>query len=293
LTIAGFYLSPEGIVFGADSTSSTPVESGLHYFDFNQKVFEIGTDNTLGMLTWGLGGLWPTSYRTLLALLGDNLAANPATSVMDVAQRWIDRFWSAYTANDLFKHFSQLHAKTAYNPAAAAPDPGARTKEEEDMYLNLHSGLRVGFCIGGYVMPNRVPQAAHMDFDPLAGKPVPTLWEKETTQWWGTPNIIDRLTRGADSNLVRDIMSSGKWDGTEADLLSVIADQRLRHGTLPIRDAIDYVHTCIQCTIKAMKFSNLSQICGGPIEIAVITTDRKFRWVRHKPWDAAITDGGL
>jgi len=58
-----------------------------------------------------------------------------------------------------------------------------------------------------------------------------------------------------------------------------------------MRDAIDYVHSAIYCTIKAMKFSTGAQVCGGPIEIAVITSDRKFRWVRHKPWDAAIEDG--
>ncbi len=69
------------------------------------------------------------------------------------------------------------------------------------------------------------------------------------------------------------------------------ASHRLEHPTLPIRDAIDFVHACIQSTIKAHKFSNLSQICGGPIEIAVIRTDRRFRWVRHKNWDAAIMEG--
>jgi hypothetical protein len=28
--------------------------------------------------------------------------------------------------------------------------------------------------------------------------------------------------------------------------------------------------------------------CGGPIEIAVISTDRRFRWVRHKNFGAAL-----
>jgi hypothetical protein len=60
---------------------------------------------------------------------------------------------------------------------------------------------------------------------------------------------------------------------------------------LPIREAIDFVHACVSSTIKAMKFSSLAQICGGPIEIAVITTDRRFRWVRHKDWDVAIAEG--
>ncbi len=46
-------------------------------------------------------------------------------------------------------------------------------------------------------------------------------------------------------------------------------------------------------TIKTMKFSHMAPVCGGPVEIAVVTTDRKFRWVRHKKFDAAIGEGGL
>ena len=35
-------------------------------------------------------------------------------------------------------------------------------------------------------------------------------------------------------------------------------------------------------TIKTMKFSHMAPVCGGPVEIAVVTTDRKFRWVRQR-----------
>jgi hypothetical protein len=42
-----------------------------------------------------------------------------------------------------------------------------------------------------------------------------------------------------------------------------------------------------------MKFSHMAPVCGGPVEVAVITTDRRFRWVRHKRFDAAIEEGGL
>jgi len=88
-------------------------------------------------------------------------------------------------------------------------------------------------------------------------------------------------------------VSSGKWNGSRVDLDAIIAKFALQHAILPIRDAIDFVHSCIHSTIKALKFSQLSQSCGGPIEIAVITMDRTFRWVRHKQFDAAIMDGAL
>jgi RND family efflux transporter MFP subunit len=61
----------------------------------------------------------------------------------------------------------------------------------------------------------------------------------------------------------------------------------------PLREVVDFVHTCVHSTIKALKFSHFQQICGGPVELAVISTDRNFRWVRHKEWTAAVIDGGL
>jgi hypothetical protein len=103
--------------------------------------------------------------------------------------------------------------------------------------------------------------------------------------------MIKRLIFGCDDVLKDSILQSGKWTGTSADLDALIAQVALLHPTIPKRDAIDFVHACIVSTIKALKFSSLSQICGGPVEIAVITCDRKFRWVRHKAWDAAIVEG--
>ena len=109
----------------------------------------------------------------------------------------------------------------------------------------------------------------------------------------GAPNMIGRLLTGVDEAVKADILTSGKWVGSAQDLDVLLAKHRLDHPIVPIRDAVDFIHSCISSTIKAFKFSNLSQICGGPIELAVITSDRSFRWVRHKEWDSAITEGGL
>jgi hypothetical protein len=57
---------------------------------------------------------------------------------------------------------------------------------------------------------------------------------------------------------------------------------------LPIREAIDFVHTYLHITVKAFKFRFGPPICGGPIEISFISTDRKFRWVLHKDFARAI-----
>lgn len=293
MTIAVCYLSPEGVVFGADSTASVMVpEGGFHYFNNNQKLFEIGESSSLGAVTWGLASLGHLSHRRALAMLADSLDANHAADLADVTNRWIAQFWADYiavAAHDIAL-CQALHAKPAFG---ALPPPGARTEDEEKLYRQLRLGLVVGFCLGGCLKSDRIPGAFEVIFDPLQGPPKPTPIPAGSVRCWGTPKIFDRLINAADGDLKQSILNSGNWIGTEADLNALVAQHALAHPTLPIRDAIDFVHACISSTIKALKFSRYSQTCGGPIEIAVITTDRPFRWVRHKDWDVAIMEGNL
>jgi hypothetical protein len=300
VTIAACYVSPEGIVLGADSTSTYSGQSGAHYYNHAQKLFELSNDpetGTLGAVTWGLGGLQVSSHRTLLSRLSDDLIKNPPKSVSDVADRWSALFWAAYSdpkspIAPLVAHCKALGAKKKHDTTAAA-DPKMRSQAEETAFNELSKQLLAGFCIGGYVSPDRTPSAYEIVFKPdLTAKPTPSQ-RAFGAGFWGAPNMIQRLIMGGDDGLKGSLLNSGKWTGTRAELDTLFLQHALAHPIVPIRDAIDFVHACIYSTIKAFKFSNLSQICGGPIEIAVITTDRPFRWVRHKEWDAAIADGGL
>jgi hypothetical protein len=299
MTIAACYLSPEGLVFGADSTSSVLMQSGpgtvaFHFYNHNQKVFQIGEKSTLGVVTWGLGGLGTLSHRTLLAQLADDLQAKPPATMADVANRWATLFWGAYTTqlkNEL-AIFKALQAKLPFDPAAATPAPNSRSKQEEDQFQSWARDLVVGFCLGGYVMPSRKPEAFTVTIAPnLSVAPTPMQVQNGGIQWFGVPNLINRLMNGYDLNIIPAILATRKWQGTQQELTDLMDQHRLAHAILPIRDAIDYVFTSIYSTIKAMKFSSLAQVCGGPIELAVITTDREFRWVRHKAWDSAINEG--
>ncbi|MGF6309793.1 hypothetical protein ABIB82_004210 [Bradyrhizobium sp. i1.8.4] len=294
MTIASCYLSPEGVVLGADSTSTYFTASGPHYFNHGQKLFEIGVDSTLGIVTWGLGGLAVSSHRMLVAALADDLRKKKAASVAEVATRWCQQFWKAYSnamSNDIAQceALSKLHP---YDPLSVPPKSNSRTKDQETQFIRLRNMLRVGFCLGGHVLPDRTPHAFQTLFDALDGQPpTPTEIPMGKHRFWGVPNMSARLLNGYDDNLRKAILSSGKWVGTEADLDNVLKKQSLTHPPAPMRDAVDFTYSCILSTIKALKFSEYAQTCGGPIEIAVITVDRPFRWVRHKEWDAAITEG--
>jgi hypothetical protein len=296
MTIAMCYMSPEGIVLGADSTSSVVTSDGhFHFFNHNQKLFEIGIDSTLAALTWGLGSLSTVSHRTLLGRLADDLNQTKPSHMQDVITRWTDLFWAAYSTDPdlliLNTECQTLGVKSAFDSTVSPANPLARTEAEEKRYNDLTHILYVGFCLAGYVLPNRTPDAYYVNFEAIKPKPVPVQIPLHAYGFWGAPNMAKRLIWGFDEELEKSITDSNMWTGSTADLRSILEKRRLTHAVLPIRDAVDFVHTCIYSTIKAMKFSQNAQICGGPIELAVLTTDRPFRWVRHKDWDAAIMEG--
>jgi hypothetical protein len=253
-----------------------------HYFNYAQKLFEISNipeSETLGIVTWGLGGLGAVSYRTLVGRFADELKTTPSNTLQDAATRWATLFFNEWTTI-----FQKEHAR--FQQLAAIP---ARTSQEEEEYTGLLN-LGVGFCLAGYCEgDNRSAGAYEILFDPRNGNtPSPNSIQLGWPAFWGVPNMIKRLLFGIDDNLANEIAASAHWTGTIADLQQITRKHYLSPSLMPIRDAIDLVHAGIYSTIKGLKFSNFSQMCGGPIEIAVITADRKFRWVRHKRFDEAI-----
>jgi hypothetical protein len=284
VTIAACYLSPEGVVLGADSTVSFNFQdqSGRlvpHYFNYGQKVFEVGENSTLGIATWGLGGLGLISYRTLFADLADDFGSAPPATVQDAAQRWVSSFAPIYSTT----------AAPQIARAKALAAQQARTPQEEEELVQLDNTLACGFCMGGRVGAKREPGAYEMVFKPRDSAPATPQAIEYGWRFWGAPNAIQRLMFGMDDVMVAALLNSEKWPGSEQDIRQLMAANYPAHDyILPLREAIDFVHSAIYTTIKSLKFSKLHQICGGPVEIAVITTDRRFRWVRHKGLGDAI-----
>jgi hypothetical protein len=170
-----------------------------------------------------------------------------------------------------------------------------RTPQEEEQLAAMRQVMSGGFCLGGCCPPDRTPQAFEITYSPeLTAPRPPQPLPIGCPKFWGVPNLINRLIYGFDFSIIEAIQHSGKWTGTRDDLIALLLPYRLSQPLdLPIREMIDYIHASIYTTIKAMKFSHLAPVCGGPVEIAVVTTDRPFRWVRHKRLDAALRQGGL
>lgn len=275
MTIAACYLSPEGVIFGADSTTTV----GDHHFDFGQKIFEIGDGATLGIVTWGLGAIQHTSYRTLFAEFAADLKVNPPPTVSEAAERWAAKFFSVYDS--------------ALGSAHRAAEAAATTPEEKAEVLAYAELLRVGFCIGGVTPPNLRPAAFEVEFAPTdINIPTPVALPMGAAIFRGVPSLVSRILFGIDPALFDAIVASPHWTGSVKGLMDVVEPFVLgQPPMLPLRDSIDWIYSCIQSTIKGVKFSPWAPMCGGPVEIAVITSDRPFRWIRHKSLDAAVQDG--
>jgi hypothetical protein len=234
---------------------------------------------------WGLGNLAVSSYRTLIARFSDALVAQAAPTMADVADRWNTFFWTAYSTE-----FAQVLQRVQQLIAQAT-----RTPDEEAELFQLRQSFSGGFCVGGHLLHDRTPQAFETQYGPDLTAPAPVQpLQVGTPRFWGVPNLMERLLYGVDYGVVEAILQSGKWTGSQDDLFALVQPFFLGQPLhLPIREAIDWIHAAINTTIKAMKFSHLPPVCGGPVEVALITTDRRFRWVRHKRLDSALDQGGI
>jgi len=288
VTIAACHVSSEGVVVAADSTTTTFVPgpggelSPPHHYNYSQKVFEFGdVGSTAGVVLWGLSVLGSKSYRTLIAEIADEAKKQNLASLDKVAEIAVSMFWDEYSAafEEQVKWAQELEAKGE-----------ERTEEENDSLARLKEYLSGGFCLGGRWGAGRSPRAFATPFGPvLTSAPSPRELAVGDYAFWGCPALVERLWWGISPGLFQKIVESGRWTGTSDDLLSLIADSILHlPRDLPLREAIDWIYSTIYITIKAIKFSHLLPVCGGPIEIAVITTDRPFRWVRHKRLGEAI-----
>jgi hypothetical protein len=286
MTIASCLILPEGVVFGVDSTTSAESDDGYHYLNHSQKLFEVGEDGTLAIMTWGLSYFRSTSYRTLIAYLSDEFKKSPPENVEDAANQWLKKVWDSYQGvfKEEIQEFRNLESRQM---ASATTVSDFRSEEDDRRYLQLKDDLHVGFCIGGYCLPSREPQAYWFEIDPSRRSPGSPNKVIEMI-FKGQPSLFQRLYDGFDFQAREAIKHSPFWTGASRDLDDILDKEALVLPEMTVRDGIDFVHFSIYATIKALKFSTKGQVCGGPIELAVITTDRKFRWVRHKTWDSAV-----
>jgi hypothetical protein len=263
MSIAAAYIVSEGIVLGSDSSSivqiSTPQGTGIvQLLKNSQKVFEVGINSRIGVCTWGAGSIGEISHRTIIAQLADKIIEE--TTIEDVAETLID---------------------------IVAPAVKAKG-------INF-----VGYYLGGWNPQSHEPACFKIEVTQNGGGK--ELLSLGSCSFSGNPTFFARVFRGYDPRLKKDLLQELKNNFSETipenfdDIYNKVFDKvsmpliTAGFRDLPIREAIDFVYSYLHITVKAEKYKFGTPTCGGPIEVAFISTDRLFRWVRHKPFYSAIT----
>ncbi len=266
MTIAAAYLTSEGVVLGADSTTTitqtAPTgEAVVQLFNHAQKVFEIGPrgQGRLALCTWGAGAVGGQSHRTVAALLADSLRPDATVGdAKDVLCTIVKREIQAASGNELVGYF------------IGGSDATTRTADCWQVIFQNGKQHSTTQLQPGMAMFNGAPEFFTRVFHGHA----PDL-----------PQYILQGLKRADPALQRPDFDQVFERVFEEASRQVCA---AGYNELPIREAIDFVHTYLHITIKAFKFRFGPPVCGGPIEIGFVTTDRPFRWVCHKEFDTAI-----
>lgn len=273
MTIAAAYLTSEGVVFGADSTTTVTFADDrggnqvAQLINHAQKVYEVGPPGAsrFALATWGVGAFPNKSHRTVIAQ-----AASQFTEDMNVRDA-VDKFC------DIVQPFADSH---------------------------LDGEQIVGYFLGGVNPGDFSPECWQLIF--YTGRCERTQLQIGEARFNGAPEFFVRVFRGFDPNLPSRLLQSlsDELAGSVKDFDKVFSRAFERavsglvidgHNDLPIREAIDFIHTYLHVTIKAFKFRLGPPACGGPIEIGFVSTDRFFRWVCHKDFDSAMVEhsGGL
>jgi hypothetical protein len=260
MTIAAAYLTSEGVVLGADSTTTVNVQPQgqvVQLLNHAQKVFEVGAPGKgrIGICAWGGGKIGDVSHRTLCARLSD---VSEELSVADAT-------------TEFQKIVDQVGVK--------------------------QQGV-VGYYVGGWDKGNREPRCFRIYLE--NGRWVdPYSLKIGEASFSGNSEYFSRIFHGFDGRLPKVLHDElcKKISGLPVDFsvkyqeaFNIVAQGLASVGfnDLPIREAIDFIHMHLLVTIKAAKFRYGPPTVGGPIEIGFITTDRFFRWACHKRHSSAI-----
>jgi hypothetical protein len=269
MTICVSVRIPEGLVLAADSAASlegtvtTPqgTQTGiLQTFNYASKVAQI-KDYPIGVMSWGMASIGNRSIQGLIMEFEYDYPKMDKNADYTVKK----------IADDLLKF---LHDKYM----AAYPDGSKQP--------------RLGVFVGGYSHYSKGSFfSEQFSYDFPASKDwrivrpnQPDGSQSFGADWFGQIDALTRLihgyTRGGLDELVKrgaDKKIVQKWAADHVSELPLIFDG------MPLQDAVDFANFAVQLTIGTFRFALGPPLCGGDVDIAVITP-AAFHWAQRKQW---------
>ena len=262
----------EGLVLGADSAATltgkirgpgdTVFDGVLQTFYNAKKLMQIG-DFPIGVLNWGHAFI---GSRTLESHIRQWEHNEHWRSREEYLKHHEGPFGVKDCTEGLLKHLTAVYAE-----------------ELKDM----KEKPQIGVIVAGYSQRDFFPEVwrfvipvdseVHNQRPDKGGKP------DFGASWFGVTEPIVRLHFGCDDRVPHLI--SERFSISEDEVRDTLRQLQypIAFDPMPLQDAIDYAGYMLNVAIGRYRFVLGPELCGGEIEIAVITQN-EFRWVSQKSW---------
>jgi len=273
----------EGLVLASDSTTAvqgwTEKTSGkpsiLKTYEHVRKLSQI-KDYPIGTLTWGTGLLGARSVESLIKEYEHTLSSlkEEQEKIKEKRVRGDDISNEQYKydvreiANGLLKHILKFY-NTHFIKQSVKEQP--------------HLGILVSGYSSGKFFPEQwlinLPISSDIEEvrKDINGKP------SFGANWYGLTDAIIRLHWGRDDAAINILANNFKVEPKEiSEMLDKLQYQVIFDG-MPLQDAIDYAVYLVNVVIGRFRFVIGVPLCGGDIDVAVITPG-DFIWIQRKSW---------
>ena len=260
----------EGLVMAADSASmlegtiDTPqgTQRGVvQTFSFANKVSRI-LNYPIGIMSWGIGSISDRSIQSLIMEFEysyPSLGHSHDYKVKDVADSILEFIKERY--NETFPETS--------------PPGGQRPA--------------LGLFVGGYSSGQFFAESYEYRFPKYKDWKIirpdnPDGRPSFGADWFGQNDPLRRLIKGISAPALSKLIDMGADQKIVQQWVDdSVAEFPLIFDGMPIQDAIDFANFAVQVTIGCFRFGPGAPLCGGDVDIAIITPDT-FQWAQRKQW---------
>ncbi|MGD0779275.1 MAG: hypothetical protein ABR954_00635 [Dehalococcoidales bacterium] len=257
---------PEGIVLAADSrvTLFHPISAQNLYvpatYDNATKLLSLSSQPFVGMVTYGLGAIGQTDFRTPYSLLPelDNELPQPRKRMI---------------ISDFAKSVS-----------------GFFMKQWASKMPKVYTGDAIRFIVAGYDQGELYGKVFWFSV-PYKPDPIEYYPNSFGILYDGQCDFVYRLLRGYDENLIPQIKEVlSLTDDNVAKLMADLSSKSqvsLPLQFLPLQDCVDLAMFLIRTTISMQTFLPTIRGVGGPVDVATIVRTEGFKALQQKSVRAA------
>lgn len=259
----------EGLVVAADSAATLHVrmpdgQAGVgKVFNHATKMLQL-KDYPIAVASWGGSRI---GSRLIASLVEEFANQRPSVQRLDDEDLSVEREASAL-ADFLLSFYERI-----FPDWEAMDDPPAGL----GVLVGGYSGT--GFFPEEYVF--NIPQREFQRLRP----PKEDGSQNFGANWYGATDAIVRLHFGrADgiAKLLRRLDVEPKKIEQFEEILRHQVQYQVPFDGMPLQDAVDYAMYLVTVAVGRYRFVIGPEVCGGPIDVAAITRDRGFQWVRRK-----------